>query len=100
MSNGTIRDYGKVKFDPINLDSNVYDLYAVAICDPETDRVISEEHYTSEDEYHDALYYTYGRELMDEQEEFGMCEVTDGWGTVYDCECTYRVAYVIDSEDE
>lgn len=93
-----IRDYGKVNFDSMNLGNNVYDLYAVAICDPETDLVIGEEHYTDEEDYRTALRDTYGREVMDEQQEYGLCTVSDGWDE-YDCECTYHVAYVIDHED-
>lgn len=98
MAKAYIRDYGKVDFDPIQPDQNFYDLYAVAICDPETDRVISEEHYTSEDRYHDAIYDTYGREVMDEQSYVGLCEVDYDCRT-YGLDCMVTVAYVIDKED-
>ena len=99
MSKATIRDYGKVEFDPMNYDNNVYDLYAIAICDPETDLVVGEEHYTDENDYHDAIRNTFGREFMTESEECGFCDV---WyeSEQFEAEATYHIAYVIDHEDE
>lgn len=99
MSKATVRDYGTVNFDPMTYSNNVYDLYAVAICDPETDQIISEEHYTDEDDYRTALRDTYGRKVMDEQEEFGFCDVYYD-GCTYDCECTYHIAYVVDHDED
>ena len=94
---GRIKGYGEVEFDAVSYGNNFYDLYAVAICDPETDQVIEEEHYVDEDDYRMALRDTYGREVMDEQTEMGFCDVV--WdGTTYECECTYHIAYVIDKE--
>ena len=98
MSKAYIRDYGKVEFDPMQPDQNFYDLYDIAICDPETDHVISEEHYTSEDAYHDALYYTYGREVMDEQSYVAFCQLDYDCRT-YDIDCMHTVAYVFDHEE-
>ena len=98
MAKAYIRDYGKVDFDPTKPDQNFYDLYDVAICDPETDRVISEEHYTSEEDYLDAIQTTYGREVMDEQYYVCLCEVDYDCRT-YDIDCMHTVAYVFDKED-
>lgn len=89
---------GMVEFDEMRYD-NTYDVYAIAICDPETDQVISEERYTSEDDYRSALYNTEGRELMDEQEECGYVNVTCH-GEGYECEATHHIAYVIDHEED
>lgn len=97
MSKATIRDYGTVDFDPMVYDSNVYDLWCVAICEGE--QVVSEEHYTDEDGYRSALRDTYGREFMDEQQEPGLCDV---WynGEQYECECVYHIAYIIDHDED
>ena len=98
MATAFIKDYGEVDSDPMVADHH-FDLYDVAICDPETDQVIEEEHYTDEDDYRSALRDTYGREVMDEQQEAGFCYADYGFET-YDCECTYHIAYVIDREGE
>ncbi len=95
---GKIREYGEVEFDPIDLNSNYYDLYDVAICDPETDLIVSEEHYATKDDYLIALRDTYGREVMDEQIVMGFCDVIWDCDT-FECECTHHVAYVIDHEE-
>lgn len=98
MATATIPEYGQINFDPMDYDANCCDLFAVAVCDPDTDLVEREEHYTDEDDYRSALRDTYGREVMDEQ-------VTDGWayayldGEQYEVSATYHVAYVIDKED-
>lgn len=99
MAKAIVRDYGKVEFDPMNYDNNFYDLWAVAICDPETDLIIGEEHYTNESDYRSALRNTYGREVMNEQMEFGSCDVDYDLRT-YDCECMYHIAYVVDNDEE
>lgn len=99
MEKATIKDFGKVDFDPIDLDSNVYDLYTVVVFDPETNETVKRENYTSDEEYNDALVNTWGREVMEEQEEPGWCTVLSYFGD-RECECTYHTAYVIDHEDE
>lgn len=98
MAKATIKDYGTVEFDPTNYDNNVYDLYVVAIIDPERDYIKEEEHYLSENEFNDALENTYGREVMERQLDYGWTEV---WyeGESYDCEYTMHVAYVIDHDE-
>lgn len=93
----SIRDYGKVDFDPMSIEDNFYDLYCVCICEGE--QVVAEEHYTDEDEYRSAINDTYGREFMDEREEAGWVEVDTGHG-IYECEVEYHFAYVIDNEEE
>ena len=98
MSKATIRNYGTVDFDPISPSSNFYDLYNVAIVDPETDLIVGEEHYVSEEDYRSALRDVYGREIVHEDESMGFCDVIDGWGEGFECECTKHVAYVIDHE--
>lgn len=99
MATAIIMGYGKVEFDPMNYDSNVYDLYDVAIFDPESGMIEGEENYIDEDRYRSALRDTYGREVIYEKEEAGYCDVIDSWGELYECECTYHVTYVIDSEN-
>lgn len=101
MSKAIIKGYGGVEFDPMAPDGNFYDLYDVAIVDPENNwEITKEERYTDEDEYRSALSNTYGREVIGEQERMDFCEVIDGWGELYECECTRHVAYVIDTDEE
>ena len=98
---GTIDGYGEVEFKSTRWGDNFYDLYAVAICDPETDEIVDEEHYLDEGDYRAALDDTPGREVMDEREELGSCWVTwpgDEYGDTFDAECTWHFAYVIDKE--
>lgn len=99
MAKALIMFYGEAEFDTMSPSSNFYYLYDVAIVDPEDNyKIAKEEHYLNKDEYRSALRDTYGREVIDEQERMGFCEVIDGWGELYECEYTYHVAYVIDSE--
>ena len=87
MAKALIKSYGTAEFDPMSPRSNFYDLYDVAIVDPEDNwEIAKEEHYLNEGEYRSALRDTYGREVIDD------------WGELYECECTYHVAYAIDSE--
>lgn len=96
-----IEGYGTVEFDPMNFSNNFYDLYAVAVVDPEDEwKIATEEHYTDEGEYHSALRNTCGREVYDEQALMGFCDIIDGCGDLYECECTYHVAYVTDTDEE
>ena len=103
MEKATIRNYGTasfvVDFDPTNYDSNIYDLYAVAVCDWENEEVLEEERYLNEEEYRSALRDTCGREVMDEQEHAGFCDVYYN-GEQHECECIYHIAYVVDHEEE
>ena len=101
MSKAIIRWYDiEVEFDPIDVNSNAYDLYEIAIVDPDNEyTIVGEECYADEDEYRSALQNTYGREVIHEQERVDTCEVIDGWGETYECDCTHHVAYVIDEED-
>lgn len=97
----TIKGYGTVEFDPMTVSNNFYDLYDMAVVDPENNwEIAKEEHYTDEDEYRSALRNTYGREVIDEQERMDFCDVIDGLGELYECECTRHVAYVIDTDEE
>ena len=99
MSKALIKFYGTAEFDPMSPSSNFYDLYDVAVVDPDSNyEIAKEEHYLNEDEYRSAIRDTYGRKVIDEQERMGFCEVIDDWGELYECECTYHVAYAIDSE--
>lgn len=67
MSKAIIKGYGGVEFDPMAPDGNFYDLYDVAIVDPENNwEITKEERYTDEDEYRSALSNTYGREVIGE----------------------------------
>lgn len=97
MAKAVIRDYGEVDFDPVVHDNNYYDLYCVCICVDE--QVVSEEHYTDEDSFRIAINQTEGRELMDEREEMGWCEVRYDFDQ-YEAECTYHFAYVVDTDEE
>lgn len=99
MAKANANDFGTVNFDPMDYDNNVYDLYTVAICDPETEQVTEEEHYANEDEYRSALHNTYGREVMDEQLEDGNCDVEYD-GCTYECPATYHIAYVVDHDED
>lgn len=100
MAQATIKGYGKVEFDPMDYDSNTYDLYDVAIVDPNDNWWISrEEHYVRESEYRSALRDTYGREVMDEQLRDGNCDVEYD-GCTYEFHATYHIAYVVDHEEE
>lgn len=99
MSKATVNDFGTVTFDPMDYDNNTYDLYTVAICDPDTEQVTEEEHYADEAEYRSALYNTYGREFMDEKLEDGSCDVERD-GCTYECPCIYHIAYVVDHEED
>lgn len=98
MATAKIRDYGTAEFDPTAHDGNIYDLYDIAICDPDTDEIIEEEHYTTEGEYLDAINGTIGREVLDEQTEYGYCQVTYDTED-YECPATYHIAYVYDTEE-
>ena len=99
MSKARIKGYGCVEFYPMNPSGNHYELYDVAIVDRQRGAVKEQEHYISEDDYRTALYDVYGREVLDEQQTFGECEVNDNWGECYMCDCTHHVAYVIDHEE-
>lgn len=100
MAQATVRDYGTIyDFDPMCYDNNYYDLWCVAVCDPETDEVEGEEHYVSESEYRSALRDTEGREVMDEQTQVGFCDVIYN-GECYEFEAIYHIAYVFDYEEE
>lgn len=93
----TIEGYGTIDFNPIDLDSNTFDLYCIAICNPDTDEVIEEEHYVTKSEFNTARNDVYGREVMDEQLVDGSCDVE--WdGCQYECKALYHMAYVIDTE--
>lgn len=93
----TITDFGEVDFDQTDNESP-WNLYCVAVCDSETDLVLCEERYVNEDEYMAAVNDTDGRELMDVQTVFGSCEVSKDDGSSYLHDCTYRIAFVIDSD--
>lgn len=94
-----VKGYGVVEFGPMNPSGNYYELYDVAIVDPETNQITDEEHYISESDYHTALCDVYGREVLEQQKAFGECEVESNWGECYVCECDHNVAYVIDHEE-
>ena len=98
MDTAKVPDYGTVDFDPTNCRNNIYDLYTVAICDWENEEVLEEEHYAKESEYRSALLNTDGREVMDEQMQGGFCDVYYNH-ELYECECIYHIAYVVDHEE-
>ena len=93
-----VKGYGKIRFDNMDYDANDLELYAIAICDPDTGLTVKEERYTDEEGYRIALRDTYGRELVDEQTVLGSALVLCD-GHEYEADATYRVAYVVDSED-
>jgi hypothetical protein len=96
-----IKGYGTVEFDPMNPSDNIYDLYTVAVLDPETDEVTKEEHYLTVDDFNDAISNTYGREdTMNGESWCGWCDVHTGFDGVYECECTHYVEYVVDTDEE
>lgn len=102
MSKGTIKGYGKVDFDPMNYENNVYDLFIIAIVDPGSENVKEEEHYTTESEFNSAIKNTYGRELIERRDfwpDYPYCEV---WynGECYECEQMLHVAYVVDHDED
>ena len=97
MAKAIVQDYGEVDFDPMDYGNNFYDLWCVCICEDE--QVVEEEHYISQDEYREAVYHTPGRELMDEREEPGFCDVKYDW-ELYETECEYHFAYVIDHDED
>lgn len=98
MSKAYIEDFGKVEFDPMCYDNNVFDLYVIAICD-ENEQVISEEHYTSEDDFNSALHHKYGRDVRNVIRNFSEGDITvnDG-GDLYTCHAVYHIAYVVDED--
>lgn len=99
MTRGLIEGYGNVEFDPIDIGSNIYELYDVAIVDPDNNyEIVGEEHYLDEADYLIALRDTYGRVVLHEKEEARTCDVITGW-ELHECECNNHVAYVIDSEE-
>lgn len=95
----TIMGYGEVEFDPIYPDSNCYDLYDLAIIDPDTYTIIGEENYTNEDDYRSAINNIYGREVVHEADDACTTELVVCGLDCYQCECTRHLTYVIDSEE-
>ena len=98
MTSARIEGYGRVDFDPMNYDNNSYELYLIRSVDPETDRQLGTERYTSEDDYLSAIRNTFGRKVVSELEFDSFCEVEHD-GCVYECNCVRHVACVVDNDE-
>ena len=85
---------GTIDFNPNT--NNEYEVYVIAICDPKTDEVVSEERYTSKEAFNDALDNTDGRDYRNVAYEDGTVYVVAD-GETFECKATYEIAYVVDT---